>query len=122
MDDFSYEIREGNMVIDDDGYGTLLIEFENEGKPSGISTTKAEYFVIVVKKMNEIWISSTKNLKRIIQRNPEFIMKCGDNKSVRAYLILKEKNRKFFEIINYGDGQYTREIPRTIQYRLEQGK
>jgi len=51
--------------------------------------------------------------------NEKYIQVCGDNNSSKAYLILKEKNRKFFEIIKYGDGKYTREIPHSIQYRLE---
>jgi len=40
LDDFSYEIYEDNTVVSDDGYGTLLIEFESEGKPSGIQQPK----------------------------------------------------------------------------------
>ena len=119
LDDFSYEIYEDNTVVSDDGYGTLLIEFESEGKPSGISTTKADFFVIVVKKSKEFWIIKTENLKRVILMNEKYIQVCGDNNSSKAYLILKEKNRKFFEIIKYGDGKYTREIPHSIQYRLE---
>jgi len=70
--------------------GNYVIETESNNKPSGLSTTTAEIWVIVDKKLI-IWIN-TEALKNFIKdfKEVSFTAK-GDTKSKKVYLIPKDK-------------------------------
>ena len=82
--------------------GNIFIETECRGKPSGISVTKAKWFVTYFKKMNEIWYIKTEDLKRIIREyesSHSFRSSVGDKGSnTKGYLIKKELFKKDFII------------------------
>mgnify|MGYP000878541439 CR=1 FL=1 len=74
----------------------IIFEYMSWGKPSGISTSKSDYFVYVYPCLNEIWIIKTKKLKKVIEfYNPTYSQElqycwntvfAGDDKSSRCYL------------------------------------
>lgn len=51
-----------------DDTGNMFIETSCRGKASGISVTKADWFVTYFKKLNEIWYIKTDKLKDILEK------------------------------------------------------
>jgi hypothetical protein len=90
----SYECK--TDVFDDTG--NMFIETKCRGKASGISVTKAKWFVTYFKKLNEIWYIKTSKLKLILKNNPhKFVTSCGDpNSGTEGYLINKNMFRDKF--------------------------
>ncbi len=84
--------------------GNIFIETECRGKPSGISVTKAEWFVTYFKRLNEIWYIKTDKLKQLIYNNlssHSYRTGVGDaNSNTCGYLIKKELFRNEFIIRN----------------------
>jgi hypothetical protein len=122
-DFFSRDEREfRNMLVPGDSYRTLFIEFSSWGKKSGIATTLADYWVIVMTLMDEIWIIPTKELRLLIDQNT-FEEKTGgdENKSI-GYLIPRDKFKYKFKISK--DEQPDHTIRNEFNFRngLEQGK
>jgi hypothetical protein len=121
-DDFSWESLQRDGTIEYDWWGTLFIEFESRGQPSGIAVTKADYFVIVVKRTKQLWVIPTKNLKRLISMyvEPHFIKRGGDYGTSRGYLLPKPITRQYFEIYNYEENYKFGDGVVDFQHRLEQ--
>ncbi len=68
--------------------GNIIIETESNDKPSGISTTKAKYWVIYDGRHYNWFL--TKNLQKCVKENllKEYKFVCkGDIKTKKAYLI-----------------------------------
>lgn len=68
----------------------IVIEFESRGKPSGISTTKADYWFHNLVDKGEIVstiVFPVTILKRYIARNSLRIVKGGDDLTSKLYLI-----------------------------------
>lgn len=82
--------------------GNLVIEFECRGKPSGISVTKADYFVTYFPHFGEIWNIRTSDLKKLIDYlKPEIFEGAGDiGSNTRLYKLKKTRVRKFFRVHN----------------------
>jgi hypothetical protein len=104
-DDYSldYPIHYRNITIEPDLYGTIFIEYECRGKQSGIMTTKADYWIHILKRMNEVWMIETRILREIVETHP-FDVKdnVGDSDSMtKGFLIPREYFRKFFKIYKY---------------------
>lgn len=78
--------------------GNYVIEVEFDGKPSALSTTKADYWVIYDGEC-EVWTTPFR-IKKSIKGLPlrEFIGK-GDTKSKKAYLCPKELIKKNAEVV-----------------------
>ena len=79
--------------------GNLVVEIEFNGKPSALSTTKADYWVFYDGD-NYIWITPAilKDLTEIYGNVVEFIGK-GDTKPKKAYLMPKNLIKKFATLI-----------------------
>ena len=78
--------------------GNYVIETEFNGKPSALSTTEADYWVIFDGKC-EIWTTPWRirdAVKGLVRR--EFTGK-GDTKSKKAYLCPKERIKKTAEFV-----------------------
>ena len=78
--------------------GNYVIETEFDGKPSALSTTEADYWVIFDGEC-EIWTTPWRireAVKGLVQR--EFIGK-GDTKAKKAYLCPKERIKKTAEFV-----------------------
>jgi len=69
--------------------GNMFIEFFSRDKPSGITVTEADWFVMYYKYLKEIWYIKTDKLKYLITQNDFFISEySGDQGSnTKGYLI-----------------------------------
>jgi len=84
--------------------GNMAIEYESRGKKSGISVTKADFFVTYYPQINEIWLIKTEKLKDIIRENKDTIKKvenAGDtNSNTKLFLLKRETYKTNFRIAN----------------------
>lgn len=80
--------------------GNIFIEFECRNKASGISVTKADWFVTYFIHLNEIWFIKTTKLKKLItDNNFQIFTDAGDlNSQTKGYLINRKKFRSYFLI------------------------
>jgi len=69
--------------------GNIFVEYESRGKFSGISTTKANYWIFVIYKKEAAIIVNVKKLKEIcrIAYQLGHIVKGGDNDTSKGLLI-----------------------------------
>tara|TARA_R110000803_G_scaffold32816_4_gene72075 strand:+ start:783 stop:1154 length:372 start_codon:yes stop_codon:yes gene_type:complete len=78
--------------------GNIAIEYKSRGKPSGIATTQADYWIIMFSKEYEdkfMFIIETQRLKEVTKKyfNKGSIKKMGDSNTSSAVLIpIKEIN------------------------------
>ena len=78
--------------------GNIAIEYKSRGKPSGIATTQADYWIIMFSKEYEdkfMLIIETQRLKEVTKKyfNMGSIKKMGDSNTSSAVLIpIKEIN------------------------------
>ncbi len=83
--------------------GNIVIEIEFDGKPSALTTTKADWWVIY-DGIKYNWFTVSNINKCIVENNliyKEFIGR-GDTKSKKAYLVKKEILYKYKENENRG--------------------
>ena len=77
--------------------GNVFIEFEDAGKPSGISKTTAAYYAIALYKKErkkQIWVLiPTEILKKLMKKYP--IKNGGDNWEAKGHIIPKQ------DLLNY---------------------
>lgn len=74
--------------------GNFCIEFRCNNNPSGISTSKADYYAYYVTPnlkgaKDELYLIPTNDLKQIIKNNNFQVRNLGDNKKSECYLIPK---------------------------------
>ena len=96
----SYEIKTDVFCRPDSDTGNLFIEFESRGKKSGITVTKAEWFVTYFKHFREIWYIKSDKLRDLISSN-QFRMTelSGDlNSNTKGYLIPRYQFKKYFKV------------------------
>ena len=77
--------------------GNVFIEFEDAGKPSGISKTTAAYYAIALYKKErkkQIWVLiPTEILKKLMKKYP--VKSGGDNWEAKGHIIPKQ------DLLNY---------------------
>lgn len=80
--------------------GNIFIEFESRGKASGISVTKAEWFVTYFQYLKEIWFIKSDTLKQLIAENEFPIFKdAGDiGSATHGYLIKRKDFKDYFYV------------------------
>jgi len=94
---FKYEIKTDILLSKEKDTGNLVVEFESRGKPSGISVTKADYYVYFMPKLSEIWNIRMDKLKDLIQNNNFRKVTGGDAGSfTKMYLINRQKFKEYF--------------------------
>lgn len=65
--------------------GNLFVEFESRGKPSGLSTTKADYWCFFVQETGVfIWLLTTR-LQELVKGKR--VVPGGDNNTSKGYLL-----------------------------------
>jgi hypothetical protein len=96
----SYEIKTDVFCRPDLDTGNIFIEFESRGKKSGISVTKAEWFVTYFKHFNEIWYIKSNKLRELISENKFKIHSdSGDlGSNTKGYLIPRYQFKKLFKV------------------------
>lgn len=84
--------------------GNLVIEIEFDNKPSALSTTKAEYWVIY-DGINDVWIKPAKIKQCTLDNNlqPVRFVGKGDTKQKKAFLIKKTMLYPYADLIKKGD-------------------
>ncbi len=80
--------------------GNIFIEYESRGKASGISVTKADWFVTHFLYLKEIWFIKSDKLRNLIQENNFPIFKdAGDiGSETHGYLINRKKFKQHFYV------------------------
>ena len=83
--------------------GNTVIEFESRGRPSGIVTSKADYWVYKIHESDGIhfYISKTQDIKQAIDKKKWFrIVDGGDTGSgTKMFLFKLERFKEFFKKI-----------------------
>ena len=86
-----YPVNTGNMVI----------ETENRGQNSGITTTEADYWAYLYPfhDANNLWLIKTEELKKMIEENKDKLRKknVGDMKKAVCWIIPLEQYKQNFE-------------------------
>jgi hypothetical protein len=94
--EIKYEAKT-DMYLHD--YGNLVVEFEDRGKPSGISVTEADYFITYFTNLGQIWNIKTEDLKKLIAENQFEIAEFGgDTGRTKMYKIPREEFRAHFKV------------------------
>jgi hypothetical protein len=77
-----------------DKTGNICIEYASNSKPSGISITKADYYLYLNDDMSQAWLIDTDYIRSLI-KNKKYHrdIKCGYNWLSRAYLF----DKSFFQ-------------------------
>lgn len=96
----TYEIKTDVKVAPLFDTGNIFIEYESRNKPSGILTTKADWFVTYFPFLKEIWFIKTKKLKKLITENKfPIFSNAGDiGSATHGYLIKRKDFKKYFHV------------------------
>jgi hypothetical protein len=87
-----YELYKGKT-------GNMFIETSCGGKPSGVSSTEADWFIYYLPDFNEAYFIKTKELKKhLLIEGFRYATRSGDNGKVRGHLINREKYSHLFHI------------------------
>lgn len=96
---YTYEIKTDVLLSDKKDTGNIVVEFESRNKPSGVSTSQADYYVYYIPAFKEVWNIKMDALKRLISSENFRIVSGGDKKSnTKMYLINRNKYKKYFNI------------------------
>lgn len=90
------------FVVKGKDSGNLFVERSCRGKDSGISITKADWWVNIFYHLNEIWFIKVEDLRKLIKENDfKITEQSGDEGSnTSGYLIPREKFRNKFIVKN----------------------
>ena len=96
----TYEIKTDVKVAPLFDTGNIFIEYESRNKPSGIATSKADWFVTYFLFLNELWFIKTESLRKLILENEYPIFKdAGDlGSATNGYLLKRKDVKKFFHV------------------------
>jgi hypothetical protein len=96
----TYEIKTDVKVAPLFDTGNIFIEYESRNKPSGISTSKADWFVTYFIFLNELWFIKTETLRKLILENEYPIFKdAGDiGSATHGYLLPRKDVKKYFHV------------------------
>ena len=96
----TYEIKTDVKVAPLFDTGNIFIEYESRNKPSGIATSKADWFVTYFLFLNELWFIKTESLRKLILENEYPIVKdAGDvGSATHGYLLPRKDVKKYFHV------------------------
>tara|TARA_A100001391_G_scaffold88113_1_gene58369 strand:- start:3875 stop:4372 length:498 start_codon:yes stop_codon:yes gene_type:complete len=96
------EVKTDNYVDDNNDTGNIAIEIRYRGKPSGISTTKADWWIYYMPDISSsnLWMMECSKLKRFIKENIQDlkVVKGGDNNWSELVLIPRKKYAQYFGV------------------------
>ena len=84
---FKVEVKNDRLIHKT---GNLFFEYESRGKPSGLATTTAEYWIYRIDELDISFIFPTKVLKqvcRVYYKENSYLKNGGDNNSSKGFLI-----------------------------------
>lgn len=88
-----FEIKTDTYELKRNLTDNVFIEFEDFGKPSGISITHADYYVTIFPLQKEMYIIETEVLKTMLDPN-NIYLGAGTTGEGKAYLVKKELFRR----------------------------
>ena len=93
----TYEIKTDVFCAPLFDTGNIFIEFESRGKSSGISVTKADWFVTYFLYLKELWFIKSNKLRQLISENDfQVFTNAGDlNSQTHGYLIKRKDFKKY---------------------------
>ena len=99
-DFYTYEIKTDMYCNLKNDTKNLVVEVRSRGKESGISVTKADYFVTYYPYLGEIWNIKTIELKSLINNNKIKLKEgAGDpGSNTSFYLVHRPTYRKYFKV------------------------
>lgn len=99
----NYEIKTDIFCNPVNDTGNIFIEYECRNKPSGISVTKADWFVTYFKYFDEIWFIKTADLKNLISENeiPKTHNSGDSGSNTKGYLLNRYMYKKHFIVKDY---------------------
>lgn len=78
----------------------MFIEIECNGKPSGISNSKADHFVYYYPDLEEVYIIPMPKLRHLVMvNNLDFSEQSGDGGKVKGYLLHRNLFKEHFNVI-----------------------
>jgi hypothetical protein len=96
------EVKTDDYVDDNFDTGNIAIEIMFKGKPSGISTTKSDWWVYYMPKIssNNLWMMRVDLLKELIKNNIKDlkVVMGGDDNQSKLVLIPRKEYSKYFGI------------------------
>ena len=96
------EVKTDNYVDNENDTGNIAIEIRYRGNPSGISTTKADWWVYYMPEIsfNNLWMMECDKLKRFIKENIQDlkVVRGGDNNWSELVLIPRKKYAQYFGV------------------------
>jgi hypothetical protein len=102
----TYEVKTDVLTRPESDTTNMFVEFECRGNPSGIDTSKAEWFVTYFKHFRELWYIKTDELTTLLNDiDCKVIDQAGDGGSnTKGYLLPRYQ---------YKDNFIVRKIPKT---------
>ena len=96
----TYEIKTDVKVAPLFDTGNIFIEYESRNKPSGIATSKADWFVTYFLFLNELWFIKTETLRKLILENEYPTFKdAGDiGSATHGYLLPRKDVKEYFHV------------------------
>lgn len=96
----TYEIKTDVKIAPLFDTGNIFIEYESRNKPSGIATSKADWFVTYFLFLNELWFIKTETLRKLILENEYPTFKdAGDiGSATHGYLLPRKDVKKYFHV------------------------
>jgi hypothetical protein len=98
----SFEVKTDFYVRPDKDSGNIFVEYEYKNRPSGISTTEADWWINYFHNLKEIWYIKTDDLKDLIEEYTFLTTyQSGDDGSnTRGYLIPRNETeiKKYFKV------------------------
>ena len=97
----SFEVKT-DFYVKSDKDENIFVEFEYKNRPSGISTTEADWWVNYFYNLKEVWYITTEDLRNLIEEYTFLTTyQSGDDGSnTRGYLIPRNENeiKKYFKV------------------------
>jgi hypothetical protein len=88
-----FEIKTDTFELKRNLTDNVFIEFEDFGKPSGISITLADYYITIFPLQKEMYVIETEVLKTLLDPN-NIYLGAGTTGEGKAYLVKKELLRR----------------------------
>jgi len=96
--EITYEVKTDVLIRPESDTGNMFIEFESRYNPSGISTSKAEWFVTFFQHLREIWYIRTTDLIQLLAEiECPITESAGDiDSNTKGYLLNRYKYQNKF--------------------------
>lgn len=96
----SYEVKTDSRCTPSKDTGNMYVEFICLGKLSGISVTKADWFVMYFHELEEMWYIKTNKLRELICNNAFPTASTGRDPATptTGYLIKRKDFKKYFTV------------------------